>query len=319
MSVARAMRESDLIDRYRGAMLGLSAGDALGTTLEFKRPGTFEPLTNMVGGGPFGLPVGAWTDDTSMALCLAESLIDKQEFDARDQMERYVRWWKEGYLSSTGEFFDIGNATRSSLQTFLDTGDVYAGDQAPNAAGNGALMRLAPIPLAYARNPVDLSIAAARSSRTTHGAMDSVDACRYYAELIAGAVNGATKAELIGGAPFSLDGPFSVESERVARVAMGSFREKQPPEINGGGYVIDTLEAALWALFTTDDFESGALKVVNLGDDADTTGAVYGQLAGALYGVESIPDGWLEKLVMRDEIENYADQLLKLSGRLAAR
>lgn len=305
-------------ERYLGTLIGLATCDALGTTIEFKRPGTFEPVTEIVGGGPFRLPVGAWTDDTSMALCLAESLIEKQGFDAQDQIERYVRWWKDGYLSSTGEFFDIGNATRNSLQTYLDTGDEFAGDRSPNAAGNGALMRLAPIPLAYARNPVDLDIAAARSSRTTHGATDSVDACRYYAGLIAGALNGATKDELIGGEPFSLDGHFGVESKKVADVAAGSFRERQPPEINGGGYVIDTLEAALWALYNTDDFESGALKVINLGDDADTTGAVYGQLAGALYGIESIPDGWLEKLVMKDEIENYADQLLKLSERLAS-
>ncbi|MCB0857333.1 MAG: ADP-ribosylglycohydrolase family protein [Solirubrobacterales bacterium] len=298
-------------------MLGLAVGDALGTTVEFRQPGTFEPLTDMVGGGPFRLPVGAWTDDTSMALCLAESLIEKQGFDPQDQIERYVRWWKEGYLSSTGEFFDIGNATRNSLQTFLDTSDPYAGDQSPNAAGNGALMRLAPVPLAYARNSVDLDIAAARSSRTTHGALESVDACRYYAGLIGGALNGATKEELIGGEPFSLSGYFGVESEKVANVAAGSFREKQPPEINGGGYVIDTLEAALWALYNTDDFESGALKVVNLGDDADTTGAVYGQLAGAIYGVDDIPGGWLDKLVMRDEIEGYADRLLELSERLA--
>lgn len=302
---------------YRGAMLGLAAGDALGTTVEFSPPGSFAPATDIVGGGPFRLPVGAWTDDTSMALCLAESLIEKQGFDAKDQMERYVRWWKDGYLSSTGEFFDIGNATRNSLQTFLNTGDAFAGDQSPSAAGNGALMRLAPVPLAYARNPVDLNIAAARSSRTTHGAMDSVDACRYFSELIGGALNGATKDELIGGEPFSLDGPFHVESGKVAAVAEGSFREKNPPEINGGGYVIDTLEAALWALYNSDDFESGALKVVNLGDDADTTGAVFGQLAGALYGIDAIPKGWLEKLVMREEIESYADQLLELSQRLA--
>ena len=309
----------DLTCKFRGSLVGLAVGDALGTTVEFKRPGTFDPLSDIVGGGPFSLPVGAWTDDTSMALCLAESLIEKQGFDAKDQMERYVRWWRDGHLSSTGTCFDIGIATRTSLRRFETSGDAYAGDQFPDAAGNGALMRLVPIPLAYARNPVDLNIAAARSSRTTHGAMDSTDACRYYAELIGGALNGATKEELIGGDPFSLNGSFEVESEKVDKVARGSFREKQPPEINGGGYVIDTLEAALWALYNTDDFESGALKVVNLGDDADTTGAVYGQLAGALYGIESIPDGWLEKLVMRDKIENYADQLLKLSERLANR
>lgn len=110
-------------DRYRGALLGLAAGDALGTTLEFTRPGTFAPLTNMIGGGPFNLPPGAWTDDTSMALCLAESLIERSGFDAADQMHRYVRWYQNGYLSSTGRCFDIGNATRTALDRFLETGD----------------------------------------------------------------------------------------------------------------------------------------------------------------------------------------------------
>lgn len=298
-------------------MLGLAIGDALGTTLEFKSPGTFEPLTDMVGGGPFSLPAGAWTDDTSMALCLAESLIHKQGFDAQDQMERYVRWWRDGYLSSTGECFDIGIATSTSLRDFERSGDPYSGDAYPNAAGNGALMRLAPIPLAFAKDHDGVSIAAARSSRTTHGAIESLDVCRYYAELIVGAVNGLSKDVLIGGDPYSVSGHFHLESEEVTTIAEGSFRERRPPEITGNGYVIDTLEAALWALFNSDDFESGALMVVNLGDDADTTGAVYGQLAGALYGAGDIPDGWLEKLVMRDKIEESADSLLALSDRLA--
>jgi len=303
--------------RFKGALLGLAVCDALGTTVEFSSPGTFDPVTDITGGGPFHLPVGAWTDDTSMALCLAESLIEKQEFDPKDQMERYVRWWREGYLSSTGENFDIGIATSTSLRVFEETGDAYAGDRFPDSAGNGALMRLAPIALAYSKNPVDLSAAAARSSRTTHGAIESVDSCRYYAELIAGALNGAPKEKLIGGEPFSLDGYFNLESEKVTEVAAGSFREKEPPDISGGGYVIQTLEAALWALHNSDDFKAGALKVVNLGDDADTTGAVYGQLAGAIYGVDAIPEGWLEKLVMREKIESYADRLQRLGEKLA--
>ena len=277
----------ELADRYRGAMLGLAAGDALGTTLEFKAAGAFEPLTDMVGGGPFDLPVGAWTDDTSMALCLAESLVEKDGFDPADQMGRYVRWWRDGYFSSIGRCFDIGGITKMSLRRFEETGDAYAGDQDPNGAGNGALMRLAPVPLAHARHPVDASITAARSSRTTHGALQSIDACRYFAGLIVGALNGASKDELVGGEPFSLEGLAWIEHEEIVAVAAGSFREKSPPEIHGGGggYVVPTLEAALWAFYNHDDFESGALAVVNLGEDADTTGAIYGQLAGAYYGV----------------------------------
>ncbi len=138
-------------DRFRGCLLGLAAGDALGTTLEFKRPGTFEPIGDMVGGGPFGLQPGQWTDDTSMALCLATSLIECGGFDAADQMQRYVRWWHEGYLASTGSCFDIGNTVSGALSRFVRHGDLYAGSTDPHTAGNGSLMRLAPVPMYFAR------------------------------------------------------------------------------------------------------------------------------------------------------------------------
>jgi len=137
-------------NRFRGALLGLAVGDALGTTVEFKPPGSFERVTDMVGGGPFGLPASAWTDDTAMALCLAESLIECQSFDPIDQLERYVRWYREGHLSSTGSCFDIGNATRGALQRFERTAEPFPGDADPHAAGNGPLMKLAPVALAYA-------------------------------------------------------------------------------------------------------------------------------------------------------------------------
>jgi hypothetical protein len=147
----RSVRQLLLRERYRGALLGLAVGDALGTTLEFKAPGTFKPVTDMVGGGPFGLKPGQWTDDTSMALCLAESLIEKRGFDPKDQMDRYCRRWKEGYLSSTGTCFDIGITVRTALAHYLRTGEPFAGSTDPFTAGNGSLMRLAPVPLAYRR------------------------------------------------------------------------------------------------------------------------------------------------------------------------
>ena len=133
-------------DRYRGALLGLAAGDAVGTTLEFKPPGTFEPITGMVGGGPFRLDPGQWTDDTSMALCLAESLITQQGFDPADQMARYVRWWREGHLSSNGTCFDIGGTVRGALSRFEISGEPFSGSTDPQSAGNGSIMRLAPVP-----------------------------------------------------------------------------------------------------------------------------------------------------------------------------
>lgn len=170
------MTEISLGSRYRGCVLGLAAGDAVDTTLEFTQLGAFTPITDLVGGGPFKLRAGQWTDDTSMALCLATSLVETQKFDAADQMHRYVRWWREGYFSSTGECFDIGNTTRAALQKFEVTGEPLAGSEDPNTAGNGSLMRLAPVPLAFRKQPELAVQYAAESSRTTHGAPQAVDA-----------------------------------------------------------------------------------------------------------------------------------------------
>ena len=301
--------------RHLGCLLGLAAGDALGTTLEFRSPGTFEPITDMVGGGPFGLEPGQWTDDTSMALCLAESLIQCGGFDARDQMDRYVRWWREGHLSPTGECFDIGGTVSTALGKFLSYGEPYAGSDHPHSAGNGSLLRLAPVPLFWASDPLAAIERSAESSRTTHGALTCVDACRYMGGLIVGALAGASKADLLSDryAPPGAEGVWDDDPlcPEIDAIAAGSFKEKSPPAIRGKGYVVDCLEAALWAFHTTDSFEAGALAAVNLGDDADTTGAVYGQLAGAFYGASEIPDRWLEKLAMRELIEEYATRLAR--------
>ena len=168
---------TSLRSRYHGCLLGLAVGDALGTTVEFKAPGSFPPLTDIVGGGPFALKKGEWTDDTSMALCLAESLITCQSFDPHDQMQRYMRWWKEGYLSSNGRCFDIGNTVSHALLKFSHTGDPMAGSTDPRSAGNGSVMRLAPVPLFFAYDPEKAIHMSAESSRTTHGALTCLDAC----------------------------------------------------------------------------------------------------------------------------------------------
>jgi ADP-ribosyl-[dinitrogen reductase] hydrolase len=298
--------------RCRGALLGLAAGDAVGTTVEFQAPGTFERVTDMVGGGPFRLPVGAWTDDTSMALCLAESLVERHGFDPVDQLQRYVQWYRHGHWSSTGRCFDIGNATRAALHRFEQTGEPYPGDADLTAAGNGPLMRLAPIALAWPVSTEAAACYAGLSARTTHGAPEAIDACRYWALLLVCALRGATRNELLG-ADAALVFPGSWHDNplhpKVAAVAAGSFRKKEPPAIRGGGYVVDALEAALWAVHSTDSFESAVLAAVNLGDDADTTAAIAGQLAGAIYGVDAIPKHWRDQIVMREEILALADAL----------
>jgi ADP-ribosyl-[dinitrogen reductase] hydrolase len=300
-----------LLDRYRGALLGLAAGDALGTTLEFRAPGTFEPIDDMHGGGPFNLRPGEWTDDTSMALCLAESLITCGEFDPVDQLARYVRWKREGYHSSNGTCFDVGGTVRAALARFERYSEPWSGSTDEFSAGNGSIMRLAPVPLFFARTPGIAIARSADSSRTTHGAREAIDACRYLAGLIIGALQGTSKDDLLAPlfTPISALWIREPLAPKVHAVAAGSFLEREPPEIRGSGYVVESLEAALWAFAKSRSFEHGALLAVNLGDDADTTGAVYGQIAGAYYGARAIPEKWRSKLAHRETLESFAERL----------
>jgi ADP-ribosyl-[dinitrogen reductase] hydrolase len=286
-----------MVDRFRGALLGLAVGDAVGTTVEFMAPGTFEPMRDMVGGGPFGLPAGGWTDDTSMALCLAESLVERGGFDPVDQLERYVRWYRQGHWSCTGSCFDIGNATRAALERFERTREPFPGDADPLAAGNGPLMKLAPVVLAYASRPEEAVRFAAETARTTHGAGEAADASAWFARLLLCALDGDDPLEL------------AVDGSLHPKVVAAATSTREPPAVRGGGYIIDALEAALWALRSTSSFQDGVLAAVNLGDDADTTAAIYGQLAGAVYGLAGIPQHWRDRVLLREEILAFADAL----------
>jgi ADP-ribosyl-[dinitrogen reductase] hydrolase len=291
-------------DRFRGCLLGLAAGDAVGTTIEFRPRGTFEPLADMVGGGPFRLAPGQWTDDTSMALCLATSLVERDGFDADDQMRRYCRWADTGYMSPTGTCFDIGNTVASALRCYRRDGKPYAGIADPNAAGNGSIMRLAPIPMFFFPDLDTAERFAAESSRTTHGAEECVDACRLLARITCRALLGRTKDDVL-----FADAATVALSDRVAVIAQGCYRGKPESGIRGSGYVVESLEAAMWAFFRTATFEEAILAAANLGDDADTTAAVCGQVAGAYYGERGIPARWLERLAWRTEIAALADRL----------
>ncbi len=308
-SVAPEFTPPNPRSRWRGCLVGLAVGDAVGTTLEFTRPGSFEPITDMVGGGPFNLLPGQWTDDTSMALCLADSLVQTNQFDPLDQIQRYIRWWRHGYWSSTGRCFDIGNATRVALDRFQRTGDPIAGSQDPSSAGNGSLMRLAPAVLCHAFEPREAIHFAGESSKTTHCAQAAIDACRYFAGLLYGALHGYCKSQILipGFCPepgLWDEMPLCPEIENVAR---GSFLRLDPPDIRGSGYVVRSLEAALWAFARSDNFREGCLMAANLGEDADTTAAIYGQIAGAYYGFEGIPPAWRDKLHLGPKIVDLAD------------
>jgi ADP-ribosyl-[dinitrogen reductase] hydrolase len=298
-------------------LLGLAIGDALGTTLEFSRPGSFTPIKDIVGGGPFHLKPGQWTDDTSMALCLAESLITKAGFDPIDQLERYLKWFKEGYLSSNGLCFDIGTTTLSSLMKFKETQEPFCGPTDEYTAGNGSLMRLAPVPMFYANNPEIGIMMCGESSRTTHQAPVAIDACRYFGALIIGVLDGnSEKQEILS--PFYSPIPgywdkHPLTSKLTDVIINASFKKHSSSDIRGSGYVLKTLEAALWAFYCSNTFEEGCLMAANLGDDADTTGAIYGQLAGAFYGEKGIPTRWLSMLAHKEKIIEMADDIYRLS------
>ncbi len=282
-------------DRALGALLGLAVGDAVGTTLEFEpRPG--KPVVeDMVGGGPFRLPPGGWTDDTSMALALADSLATCGTLDCRDLMDRFVRWWQEGENSHTGACFDIGLTIQQALSRYLETGDPLAGSTHPRSAGNGSLMRLAPVALRFWDDRAQLTQAASEQSRTTHGAEEAVDACRAFAELLADAIAGSPRPRVL--APRTFEG-----AKAIAEIMGGGWRGKKRDQIASTGYVVHTMEAAIWSVARTGDFRNAVLLAANLGDDADTVAAVAGQLAGALYGLSGIPAAWRERVLWRDRI-----------------
>jgi ADP-ribosyl-[dinitrogen reductase] hydrolase len=290
--------------RARGCLLGLAAGDAVGTTVEFSPRGSFDLLADMVGGGPFSLNAGEWTDDTSMALCLADSLIACQGFDAADQMRRYVRWLREGYRSSTGRCFDVGTTVHRALAKFEQTGDPFSGPTDPRSAGNGSIMRLAPVVLYFMPDRQDVAHYAAESSRTTHGAAEAVNACRLFATILAELLAGAAKEDAVG-----VVEPDESLGDGLRAIAAGHYRTKSESGIQGTGYVVESLEAALWSFWNAESFEEAILLAANLGDDADTTAAVCGQLAGAYWGEEGIPRRWIERLAMVDEIRSTADLL----------
>jgi ADP-ribosyl-[dinitrogen reductase] hydrolase len=291
------------LDRFRGCLLGLAVGDAVGTTVEFAPRGSFPPVIDMVGGGPFRLEPGQFTDDTSMALCLAASLVESGGFDPVDQMERYCRWQWHGYLSSNGRCFDIGTTVARALDRYRQSGNPFAGSVDPWSAGNGCIMRLAPIPIFYFPDIARAREFAAESSRVTHGADECVDACRLFAGMIVRALAGGAKESVL----FD-DGGFEL-APAVAAIARGNYGNLNESAIRGTGYVVDCLQAALWCFWTTTTFEEAVLRAANLGEDADTTAAVCGQLAGAFYGERAIPARWLETLAMRDEIVRLAAQL----------
>jgi ADP-ribosyl-[dinitrogen reductase] hydrolase len=244
-----------------------------------------------------------------MALCLATSLIKCNGFDPTDQMERYCRWAEEGYLSSTGTCFDIGGTTGAALRGYQRSGNPIAGSVHPSSAGNGSIMRLAPIPMYFLPDLDKIERYAALSSMTTHGAPECVDACRLFSRILGRALLGQSKDDVL----FADDEAFK-SAGKIAAIARGDYCKKDETCIHGTGYVVESLEAALWCFLQTDTFEKAILAAANLGDDADTTAAICGQVAGAFYGASGIPSMWIERLALSADIARLAQQLMNGSA-----
>jgi ADP-ribosyl-[dinitrogen reductase] hydrolase len=291
-------------DRAAGALLGLAVGDALGTTLEFKLRDSYPQLTDMIGGGPFKLRPGEWTDDTAMALALADSLHGQADLDEADLMRRFVQWREQGVYSCTGHCFDIGVTTQQALSRWQRTGDPIAGSTAANTAGNGSLMRLSPVAIRFFNDRARLRDVAARQSRTTHAAPEAVDACVAYAEVLADAIEGRPRSEIMRDRVGDFAGA-------IAAIMAGSWRGMARGGGKSSGYVAHALEASMWSVGRTGSYQEAVLLAANLGDDADTTAAITGQLAGAMYGAAAIPERWLDLLAWRPRIQCMAEGLLE--------
>jgi ADP-ribosyl-[dinitrogen reductase] hydrolase len=295
--------DEQLKDRLRGMLVGLAVGDAVGAAVEFRKRDSYPPVTDMMGGGPFKLPVGYWTDDTSMALCLAESLKANNGLWPNDLLNRFTNWYLRGHNSSTGVCFDIGMTTVNALENFIEHGTVE-NNASRNYSGNGSIMRLAPVVVYYHADP-DLAVTiAAAQSKTTHAYSLAVHGCELLASILLRAVHATSKADALAVLPAE-----HWDTE-VKNITDPGLLERSRDEIRSSGYVIDTLEAAVWCFYNTDSFDDAVLLATNLGDDTDTVAAVTGQIAGAYYGMTGIRPNWLDQLYDLDRIIKLADDLM---------
>lgn len=298
----------NLRDRYRGVLVGSAAGDALGATVEFMDRREIQErygvLRDIVGGGWLRLPAGEVTDDTQMALCIARSIAERGQFDPDDVASRFVDWYRSNPP-------DIGNTTRRSLQ-LLDEGVPWheAGAQThremrPRDASNGSVMRCAPVALLARGDPGFNALASADSSRITHANPLSIDGCV--------ALNAAIAALLDDPYADALANAIEAAQEDLVIDSLAGVSKQTVESIDAGGYVLSTLQSAFWAVTTSASLEDAIVKAVNLGQDADTTGAVAGALAGAKWGYQAIPERWRDALVEHDTFVSLADRLLEIS------
>lgn len=306
-----------MTDKSRSLLFGIATGDALGVPFEFKSRNTVRknPATGMTGYGSYNQPPGTFSDDSSLSFCLAETLIDGYDIDRLG--EYFLRWRDENYWSPLGDSFDIGISTSRALSR-LAKGEspLNSGCTEEGANGNGSLMRIAPLVFYTKDMPIDKRFEIAKEvSAITHAHIRSVIACFYYVEFLRLLLQGKDKFdayEILKKQVTEFLKQKSIDSEEISlfdRLLKGNIRELGENEISGSGYVVHTIEAAVWCLLNTDNYADAVLKAVNLGEDTDTTAAVTGGLAGLLYGVEAIPSEWKVVLARHDDIEDLAVRL----------
>ncbi len=302
MDAARTLR-----DRFQGALLGLAVSDALAAHTQFRKPGSFSPVGDLLGGGPFDLPRGAWTDDTAMALLLAESLLERDGFDAHDQVARYTRWQREGYGSATGQCVGISANVARALATALYKRQPFAGSHDPEQLDKDPLSRVAPAVMFFFADAAASMSRAAEAARITAQAPLVLDCVRLFAAMVRQALAGRDKASVLKP---PRDSWVANARPEIMRIYEGSYIGLMPPEITGGGHIVQALEAALWAFHRGETFREGALLAANLGRDSDVVAAAYGQLAGAYHGVSAIPGIWRNSLMKQEVVIDTADRLL---------
>ena len=288
LAAARSIRE-----RFLGALLGLATGDAVAAATQYRRPGTFTPVGDLIGGGPFALPRGGWSDDTAMALCLADSLLATNGFDARDQVARYRRWQRDGYLSATGQCLGITASTARALAMSQWRRQLFSGSHAPDQLDPEPLSRVAPVVMFFLAVEEEAVQLASDAARTTCQAPAVLGACRELARALFLALHGQPKARILGEISAAAEPPAPGKAAR------------------GEGTVTEALAIALEAFAATGNFRDAVLHAANYGGNSDVATAACGQLAGAFYGVSAIPAPWRESLLLRDVIESYADRLLQ--------
>lgn len=278
-----------MFDKALGCFIGLAVGDALGSTNEFKERDTYPHLTTMMGGGPFKLKPGEWTDDTSMAIALAEALVEVDGFDPSVVLRNFVDWYDCGKYSHNGKCFDIGTTTRVAIMGYRDYGRVKAETNFVFGAGNGSIMRLAPAVIKNINNREKAIRVGIDQGNTTHVHSDCVDCCEELSGILFDAIHGSPKEKLF-------------DCTKLTDIPRHM--------ISSSGHSKATLLAAEWCVANTSNFKDALLLAVNLGDDADTVGAVTGQIAGALYGYTSIPADWLSVLAWHDYLVDLTKRMV---------